>query len=72
MDDAKPPTLTPDRVASIVRSGQREAVYDITVEHDHEFIANGILVHNSLDAGRYGVLTTEKRWRRYMPALQQD
>lgn len=26
---------------------------------------------HSLDAGRYGVLTTEKRWRRYMPALAQ-
>lgn len=56
-------------MASIVRSGQREAVYDITVEHDHEFIANGVLVHNSLDAARYALITTERRWRQFIPNL---
>lgn len=30
-------------------------VYDIMVEGEHEYIANGILVHNSIDAVRYAV-----------------
>lgn len=28
-------------------------VYDLTVENDHEFFANGVLVHNSMDSLRY-------------------
>jgi hypothetical protein len=32
-----------------------EEVYDITVEDDHEYFANGVLVHNCLDALRYNV-----------------
>jgi phage terminase large subunit len=32
-----------------------EEVFDITVEDDHEYFANGILVHNCLDAIRYNV-----------------
>jgi intein/homing endonuclease len=40
-----------------------EAVYDLTVEDAHEYFANGILVHNCLDALRYATLTrlTKKR-----------
>jgi hypothetical protein len=30
-------------------------VYDIMVEDCHEYFANGILVHNCLDALRYAV-----------------
>ncbi|MDR2944053.1 MAG: hypothetical protein LBU81_03080 [Methanosarcinales archaeon] len=30
-------------------------VYDLTVEDVHEFFANGVLVHNCMDAGRYGM-----------------
>jgi phage terminase large subunit len=30
-----------------------EQVYDLTVENNHEFFANGILVHNCIDATRY-------------------
>ena len=32
-----------------------DMVYDLTVAQCHEFFANGVLVHNSLDAIRYGV-----------------
>lgn len=32
-----------------------EEVFDIMVEDTHEYFANGILVHNCLDAVRYGV-----------------
>jgi hypothetical protein len=34
-----------------------EQVYDLTVEGEHEYFANGILVHNCLDAIRYAVYT---------------
>jgi hypothetical protein len=34
-----------------------ENVYDLTVEDSHEYFANGILVHNCLDAMRYSVFT---------------
>ena len=37
-----------------------EEVYDITVEDDHEYFANGILVHNCMDALRYCVYTKYK------------
>jgi hypothetical protein len=32
-------------------------VYDLQVEGEHEYFANGILVHNCLDALRYGLFT---------------
>jgi len=35
---------------------RKEQVYDIEVEEMHEFYANGILVHNCMDAVRYYVL----------------
>ena len=31
-------------------------VYDLEVEDMHEFFANGVLVHNCIDAARYYVL----------------
>ena len=34
-----------------------ERVYDIEVEQDHEYFANGVLVHNCLDAARYALWT---------------
>lgn len=30
----------------VVATGRAESVYDITVEGEHEFFANGVLVHN--------------------------
>lgn len=35
---------------------RRERVFDIEVEDMHEFFANGMLVHNCIDAARYYVL----------------
>jgi phage terminase large subunit len=32
------------------------AVYDLTVENEHEYFANGLLVHNCLDGVRYAVI----------------
>lgn len=34
-----------------------EEVYDLTVEDAHEYFANGVLVHNCMDAVRYAVYT---------------
>ncbi|HLD90535.1 MAG TPA: phage terminase large subunit [Patescibacteria group bacterium] len=36
--------------------GEKMQVFDIHVEGVHEYFANGILVHNSIDAGRYVIL----------------
>lgn len=39
-----------------VVSRRQAQVYDIEVEGEHEFFANGILVHNCMDAARYYTL----------------
>ena len=44
-----------DEVVSIEAKGVRET-YDLTVEEDHNFIANGIIVHNSHSAA-YALVT---------------
>lgn len=36
---------------------RNELTYDIEVEDEHEFFANGILVHNCIDATRYVVMS---------------
>lgn len=43
-----------DRVSTITEQRKKSKVYDITVEDQHEFFANDILVHNCIDALRYG------------------
>ena len=37
---------------SVVESYE-EQVYDIMVDNEHEYFANGVLVHNCIDAIRY-------------------
>lgn len=45
-----------DHVLCVTAMPAKEAkVYDITVEDQHEFFANGILVHNCWDGIRYGL-----------------
>lgn len=41
------------RVLALESTGKSETVYDLTVEENHEYFANGILVHNCIDALRY-------------------
>lgn len=62
-----------------VRSlGRAVPVYDLSVEGDHEFFANGVLVHNCMDGIRYlavGVLWTPQRQdavRREQPLTPSD
>lgn len=46
----------PDRVLCVCAIGRIEPkVYDLTIEGQHEFFANGILVHNCWDGIRYGL-----------------
>lgn len=47
------PKLVPARVLASRSAERSAAVYDLTVEGEHEFFANGVLVHNSLDSARY-------------------
>lgn len=46
-------------VLAVVRKATKAAVYDLTVEDCHEFFANGILVHNCMDACRYVMSSRE-------------
>ena len=40
----------------ITKSESYCEVYDLTIEGEHEYFANGVLVHNCIDATRYYVL----------------
>lgn len=50
------PRLVPVRVERVVSLPRKHRVYNLTVADTPEFFANGILVHNSMDALRYGVM----------------
>jgi len=52
------------RVLAVTDAGIARKVYDITVEHDHEFFANGVLVHNCIDALRYAAEAIRKNKER--------
>ena len=51
------PTLNvvPVVVERVQGQSKLETVYDLTVEDAHEFFANGVLVHNCIDALRYSL-----------------
>lgn len=51
------PTFSHAKVLKIeVKAIREEEVYDLMIENEHEYFANGILVHNCMDATRYVVL----------------
>jgi hypothetical protein len=54
------PRTVRGRVLIITDAGIADKVYDLTVEDAHEFFANGILVHNCIDALRYGCEAARK------------
>ena len=43
-------------VVKRVSPSSRADVYDLSVDGQHEFFADGVLVHNCLDASRYAML----------------
>ncbi|HYZ89543.1 MAG TPA: OB-fold nucleic acid binding domain-containing protein, partial [Myxococcales bacterium] len=49
-----------DRIASIEEHGIEET-YDLTIEEDHNFVADGLIVHNSHSAA-YGLITYQTAW----------
>jgi len=49
-----------DRIAGIEDRGTEET-YDLTVEEDHNFVADGLIVHNSHSAA-YGLITYQTAW----------
>lgn len=61
------------RVLTVTEAGVADKVYDLTIEGQHEFFANGILVHNCIDALRYaleGVRKTPQRTVRRVEYVQ--
>ena len=65
---------TKTSVSAVLRNGQRGAVYDLSIEGEHEFFASGILVHNCdelaawTDAPKGDVLDTS--WNNLMLGLR--
>jgi DNA polymerase-3 subunit alpha len=49
-----------DRIVAIEPLGT-EDTYDLTVEQDHNFVADGLIVHNSHSAA-YGLITYQTAW----------
>lgn len=49
-----------------------QPVYDLTVEHKHEFYAGGILVHNCMSNFRYAVANIQKLHKREASKLAED
>ena len=50
------------RVQNITPLNVEKQVYDLSVEEQHEFFANGILVHNCIDATRYSLCKDTLTW----------
>jgi len=44
----------------------KEIVWDLTIEDNHEYFANGILVHNCMDSLRYSIYTHRNKKPDYM------
>ena len=50
------------RVLDIKAVRKEPYVFDLTIEQQHEFFANGILVHNCIDATRYALCKDTLTW----------
>jgi phage terminase large subunit len=53
--DTQEKKLVPSRVLCVLDGLGPRDVYDLTVEGQHEFIADGVVVHNCLDGIRYSL-----------------
>jgi len=62
------PSAVVANVVSVLDSGIQPEVWDLTVEGEHEFFANGILVHNCIDATRYAIAPLIKKRMGMQPA----
>ena len=62
------PAVAPVRVQRVY-AGKNEPVFNLTVDGNHEFIANGLVVHNC-DAARYAVFSSRQFWVRHVEAMR--
>ena len=62
------PAVAPVRVQRVY-AGKNEPVFNLTVDGNHEFIANGLVVHNC-DAARYAVFSSRQFWMRHVEAMR--
>lgn len=53
-------------------SGRTVPVYDLTVQDEHEFFANGVLVHNCMDNDRYITIMEYRSDVRHAPKVPGD
>lgn len=56
-----------DEVVKVERTKKRETVYDLEIERTHNFIANGIVVHNSIYRWRGAALANMMQFRSHFP-----
>lgn len=64
-----------DHVQEIYVTQKRMPVYDLTVENEHEFFADGVLVSNCMDANRYvtyATFTTSKKPNKIITSENQN
>jgi hypothetical protein len=64
--DTAKPALARSRVARISAIGKSARVYDLSVDGKPEFFAGGTLVHNCVDAIRYGLWTRIKGGKSFL------
>lgn len=60
--------LVPGRVVHVQEAGRCERVYDLTVDEHHEFVVEGVLVSNCMDALRYAV-ESDRRAPKAVPVV---
>ncbi|HSW97198.1 MAG TPA: UvrD-helicase domain-containing protein [Candidatus Saccharimonadales bacterium] len=59
-----------DEIISIERKGDTQDVYDLEVDKTHNFIANGIIVHNSIYAFRGSSVSNMMQFRTQFPEVK--
>ena len=53
-----------NRILKILDYPKKKDVYDLSVDGEHEFFANGILVHNCIDSSRYATYMSNPSFRK--------
>lgn len=59
-------------ITALYHNVRKTDVYDLNIEDEHEFFANGILVHNCLDAVRYWCIMSEPDAGFYKESFKLD
>lgn len=59
-----------DEIISISREDKQEWVYDLEIEKTHNFIANGIVVHNSIYRWRGAAISNILQFRKIYPEVK--